>query len=748
MFKPKHQHLASRIYLLSLLLLVQTFGATAQFTPIPLSGFSQDVVAENGPSPLATTTMEIDALSTSNKVMYSAAFAGFASIAGGLPDNGTINSTGDIYQLATYTGNNALFVKRNQTFELTATTPASYAKIRLLAFSAEQASTINVGLGFSDGSFSPYLTNYVLADWFNGSTNIVSQGFGRVTRTATGPFVADGVTANNPRFYYIEIVLNCVDRAKQLQKIRISNVSTGANAPFPNAVIMGASGIVFSQSISPTITASDCNGPNGSIALNVTGSTGPYNFSWNTAPTQSTSTASNLPPGNYTCTVTDLAGCTTSFNGTIALNNNATITATATPASICAGGSTQLGINTGAGVLTDFTWTPGNLTGSSQTVSPAATTTYIVSGTNALGCSAASQITVQVQTKPAPPVVNPVSVCSGTTAVLAVNAPSPALTYNWFAAATGGTALQAGNSYTLTAVTAPATYYVEAVSSAGCISDTRATANLTVNPIPPDAQLSNVSVCPGADVTLQVQNVNTATVTYRWYPTPTGGAPVATGYSFSLVGVSAPSTWYVEGFSTAGCISAARPSIQVTLIPRLAAPVVTVTAISFSSLTFSWPAVTGATGYQISTNGGSTFSAPSSGAAGLSHTIDGLPGNSTVAILVRAIGAKICETSLPGGPVSGTTLSTREIFVPNAFTPNNDGKNDILKVFGNYISTIDLRIFNQWGQLIFQTTDPTQGWDGKHKGKLQPVGVYAYILKVVRQDGTVVNKKGSINLIH
>lgn len=727
---------------------MQTFGATAQFTPIPLSGFSQDVVAENGPSPLATTTMEIDALSTSNKVMYSAAFAGFASIAGGLPDNGTINSTGDIYQLATYTGNNALFVKRNQTFELTATTPASYAKIRLLAFSAEQASTINVGLGFSDGSFSPYLTNYVLADWFNGSTNIVSQGFGRVTRTATGPFVADGVTANNPRFYYIEIVLNCVDRAKQLQKIRISNVSTGANAPFPNAVIMGASGIAFSQSISPIITASDCNGPNGSIALNVTGSTGPYNFSWNTAPTQSTSTASNLPPGNYTCTVTDLAGCTTSFNGTITLNNNAAITATATPASICAGGSTQLGINTGAGVLTDFTWIPGNLTGSSQTVSPAATTTYIVSGTNALGCSAASQITVQVQTKPAPPVVNPVSVCSGTTAVLAVNAPSPALTYNWFAAATGGTALQAGNSYTLTAVTAPATYYVEAVSSAGCISDTRATANLTVNPIPPDAQLSNVSVCPGADVTLQVQNVNTATVTYRWYPTPTGGAPVATGYSFSLVGVSAPSTWYVEGFSTAGCISAARPSIQVTLIPRLAAPVVTVTAISFSSLTFSWPAVTGATGYQISTNGGSTFSAPSSGAAGLSHTIDGLPGNTTVAILVRAIGAKICETSLPGGPVSGTTLSTREIFVPNAFTPNNDGKNDILKVFGNYISTIDLRIFNQWGQLIFQTTDPTQGWDGKHKGKLQPVGVYAYILKVVRQDGTVVNKKGSINLIH
>jgi len=747
-FNRKHLHLTARYYWLTIILLLQLADAVAQFTPIPLAGFSQDVIAEAGPNPLVTTTMEIDGLTTSNKVMYSAAFAGFASIAGGLPDNGTITNAGDTYQLASYTGNNALFVKRNQTFELTVTAPGPYAKIRLLAFSAEQASTINVGLGFSDGSFSPYLTNYVLADWFNGSANIVSQGFGRVVRTANGPFVADGISSNNPRFYYIEIVVNCLDRVKQLQKIRISNVSTGSNAPFPNAVIMGASGITFSQSITPTITAADCNGPNGSIALNVTGTTGPYNYAWNTTPTQSSPTASNLPPGNYTCTITDLAGCATLFNGTIALNNNATITATASPALICVGGSTQLGINAGTGVLTDFTWTPGNLTGPTQTVSPVATTTYIVSATNSLGCTAASQITVQVQNKPAAPVVDPVSVCSGGAAVLSVNTPSAALTYSWFSAPTGGTAIHTGNSYSLTSVTAPATYYVEAVNAAGCISDTRATATVMVNAIPADAQLNNVSVCPGSDVTLQVQNVNTATITYRWYPTATGGAPVAIGYSFSLVGVSAPSVWYVEGFSTAGCISATRTSVQVSLTPRLATPSVTVTAISFSSLTFSWAAIANATGYQISTNGGSTFSTPSSGATGLTHTINGLPGNTTVVLFVRAIGAKICETSAPAGPVSGTTLSTKEIFVPNAFTPNNDGKNDVVKVFGNYISTIDFRIFNQWGQLIYQTTDPTQGWDGKHKGKLQPVGVYAYVLKVVRQDGTIVNKKGSINLIH
>jgi len=200
----KHHLLTARFYfLLTIILLAQAFQVIAQFTPVLLNGFSQDVIAEAGPNPWATTTMPIDATvppGGNNKVLYSAAFAGFASIAGGLPDNGTITNAGDNYQLASYTGNNALFVKRNETFELTVTTPGSYVKIRLLAFSAEGPSTINVGLGFSDGSFSPYLTNYVLANWFWGTTNIVSQGFGRVTRTATGPFVADGVTENNPVF--------------------------------------------------------------------------------------------------------------------------------------------------------------------------------------------------------------------------------------------------------------------------------------------------------------------------------------------------------------------------------------------------------------------------------------------------------------------------------------------------------------------------------------------------------------------
>lgn len=89
----------------------------------------------------------------------------------------------------------------------------------------------------------------------------------------------------------------------------------------------------------------------------------------------------------------------------------------------------------------------------------------------------------------------------------------------------------------------------------------------------------------------------------------------------------------------------------------------------------------------------------------------------------------------------------KDVFIPNVFSPNRDGKNDILFVYGNYIDKVDLHIFNQWGQQIAVITDKTQGWDGTHKGNPQPVGVYVYVCKAVLKDGRVVNLKGSITLV-
>jgi gliding motility-associated-like protein len=88
------------------------------------------------------------------------------------------------------------------------------------------------------------------------------------------------------------------------------------------------------------------------------------------------------------------------------------------------------------------------------------------------------------------------------------------------------------------------------------------------------------------------------------------------------------------------------------------------------------------------------------------------------------------------------------LFVPNMFSPNADGKNDFLLVYGNHLNTVRLLIFNQWGQKIFETRNGnTNGWDGTAGGKPQPIGVYIYALEAKLDDGTVLKKKGSISLI-
>ncbi|RYZ26767.1 MAG: gliding motility-associated C-terminal domain-containing protein, partial [Sphingobacteriales bacterium] len=89
----------------------------------------------------------------------------------------------------------------------------------------------------------------------------------------------------------------------------------------------------------------------------------------------------------------------------------------------------------------------------------------------------------------------------------------------------------------------------------------------------------------------------------------------------------------------------------------------------------------------------------------------------------------------------------KDVFVPNVFSPNGDGKNDILYAYGNYIRKLDMRIFNQWGEQVITITDPKKGWDGTHRGKPQPVGVYVYVMQAELEDGRTIKLKGSITLL-
>ncbi|MEW6470005.1 MAG: PKD domain-containing protein [Bacteroidota bacterium] len=85
--------------------------------------------------------------------------------------------------------------------------------------------------------------------------------------------------------------------------------------------------------------------------------------------------------------------------------------------------------------------------------------------------------------------------------------------------------------------------------------------------------------------------------------------------------------------------------------------------------------------------------------------------------------------------------------VPSAFTPNGDGVNDILFVRGGPLSEMEFRIFNEWGNQIFLSTDQAAGWDGTYKGKLQTGGTYIYTLVGKMPDGTDVKLSGDVTII-
>jgi gliding motility-associated-like protein len=90
---------------------------------------------------------------------------------------------------------------------------------------------------------------------------------------------------------------------------------------------------------------------------------------------------------------------------------------------------------------------------------------------------------------------------------------------------------------------------------------------------------------------------------------------------------------------------------------------------------------------------------------------------------------------------------TKTVAVPSAFSPNGDGDNDILYVRGYRLKTVHLRIYNRWGNLMFETDSKDKGWDGTYKGQPQVAEGYAYTLDATFTDGGVEQKNGSITLI-
>ncbi len=93
-------------------------------------------------------------------------------------------------------------------------------------------------------------------------------------------------------------------------------------------------------------------------------------------------------------------------------------------------------------------------------------------------------------------------------------------------------------------------------------------------------------------------------------------------------------------------------------------------------------------------------------------------------------------------------ITNPELYIPNTFTPNGDGHNDLFKVRGPYFGIFYFAVYDRWGEMVFETKDPSQGWDGNFKGKPSDPGVFGYYVKAkCGEQSEEIFKKGNVTLI-
>ena len=132
---------------------------------------------------------------------------------------------------------------------------------------------------------------------------------------------------------------------------------------------------------------------------------------------------------------------------------------------------------------------------------------------------------------------------------------------------------------------------------------------------------------------------------------------------------------------------------------------------------------------------------------GATVTAKHVPSGTSYYAVTNQNGRYTIQGMRPGGPYE-ITISTSLLEVPNLITPDSpSGSNQVFKVKYQSLRTFEMWVYNRWGQELFHTTDPSEGWDGKHNGSTVPTGAYYYVIKAVGTDDQKYSKKGAINVL-
>lgn len=494
--------------------------------------------------------------------------------------------------------------------------------------------------------------------------------------------------------------------------------------------------------ISATGTSPTCyGGNNGNATVTVTGGGSPWTYSWSTTPVQTNATATNLSAATYTITVTDNSGCASSAIVTLTQPPQMTCSVVPMDPTICIGENVSLTATAGGGT-SPYTYTWDNtVTANPYTVSPVATTVYTVVATDMNGCKAPPITdTVKVH-KPITVSISPTGItsCSGDTTVFTATASggNGVYSYTW---SPGG---QTGSTVKLT--TSTTTIYTVTVTDTCSSPAGTASVKVTINPTPVVGFTADTLSGCGP---LCIKFNDTTTITggtiksWKWTfgdgGTDTASSPPkycydsAGNYTVSLTVTS--DSGCSSSYTNKNMISVFNnPKANFVLSPQpttILAPTIYFTDLSTDKYGItSWMWTFGDILDSISTSKNSVHTYADTG---------------TFCATLRVVNVHGCVDSITECLVIDPQFT---LYIPDAFSPNGNGLNDIFMPKGEALRSYDMYIFNRWGTLLFHTNDLMKGWDGTVNHRICQEDTYVYLIKILDNYNKKHTYIGKVTLI-
>lgn len=458
---------------------------------------------------------------------------------------------------------------------------------------------------------------------------------------------------------------------------------------------------------------------------------------WNFGDVNVTNDTSSIQNPQYTYTtpgtrsiklyVSNSKGCFDSVTTQIAIPDKPILNLPFRDTLICSNDTLPLLSSYSGGIIS---WSPNtriiNPNSGTPLVYPTDTTKYYVSVTNN-GCINKDSIQVNVLQYITVNAGPDTSICK--TDTFRLHPISYALSYLW--TASSGAAIS-NIKYPLIQPLVTTKYYVTANLGKCQAQDS---VNVKVAPYPAVAVGPDTTICFGSRAQLY-SNITGAN--FSWSPS---NSLINANTLNPIAGPVKTTNYIIRVTDTLGCNKPVSDTIIVTVIP-----LISVNAGRDTSIVANQPLQLFAS---TNDSSGATFSW--SPTIGLNNPFISSP----VTTLGTAIDSVRYIVTVSKGYCYGQDdiivrvfKNTPEIYVPSAFTPNNDGKNDIIKPITVGIVKLDFfRIFNRWGQLLFSSSEMGKGWDGIFNGTKQSSGTYVYMAQGTDYLGNSIFRKGTVVLI-